>query len=140
MIRDNGAGFYALMDEVAETLAADTKFHSQLIAAVTKAKNKLEDSVAYILENTSKNPKIEGAAATNFLMQIGYVCGGWYHLRSALIAQDKLDSGDGDSRFYENKILAAKFYIMQILPRGSAHGDAITDGVEIGCELNEKSF
>lgn len=140
LIRDSGAGFYALMSEVSETLAAETKLHSQLIDSVTKAKNKLEDSVAYILENTSKNPKIEGAAATNFLMQIGYVCGGWYHLRSALIAQDKLDSGDGDSRFYENKILAAKFYIMQILPRGSAHGDAITDGVEIGCELNEKSF
>ena len=140
LIRDNGAGFQALMQEIAETLESCSEQHLELVTAVAKAKSYLEETVDYILKNTSNIPKFEGAAATNVLMQIGYVCGAWYHLRSAVAAQQKLDKGEGDSRFYQNKLLAAKFYITQLLPRANAHGAAIIEGAEIGCELTEQSF
>ncbi|MCL4131780.1 UNVERIFIED_CONTAM: hypothetical protein GTU68_050838 [Idotea baltica] len=140
LVRDNGAGFQALMSEVDETLAVSSEQHSKLVSGVVKAKADLEEAVAYILKNVTTSPKFEGAVATNFLMQIGYVIGAWYHLRSALIAQQKLDSGAGDSQFYQNKILGAKFYISQILPRASAHGTAIIDGADVGCELSKKAF
>jgi hypothetical protein len=73
-------------------------------------------------------------------MQMGYVCGAWYHLRSFEIAQARVESGVGDTQFYANKLLAARFFINQLLPRATAYGDAVIAGADIGCELSAAAF
>lgn len=139
LVRDGGAGFAALMAEMEQTVA-----QSDGNAAVTKqfidAMHGLQNSVDYILENAGGNANFEGAVAVNFLMQMGYVVGAWYHLRSANIAQQKSAAGEGDVQFMNNKVLAARFFNSQLLPRAAAHSAAIIDGAEIGCELSEAAF
>ena len=107
---------------------------------MASAKADLRAAADYVLENASSSAKFEGAVAYNFLMQMGYVLGAWYHLRSALLANQKIVSGEGDTRFYRNKVLAARFYIRQVMPRASSYGDAVVAGAAIGCELSADAF
>lgn len=139
LVRDSGAGFNALMAEIDATMASfngDTK----LLEQFTGFKNDLQNAAAYIVDNAASSAKFEGAISFNFMMQMGYVVGAWYHLRNINAAQAKLDKGEGDQQFYSNKLLAARFYIQQLLPRATAYGLAVTTGAEIGCELSEASF
>lgn len=139
LVRDNGAGFNALMAEMDESIAAFGD-DSELAMLFHESKSDLQDVASFILENASLSAKFEGAVAVNFLMQIGYVCGAWYHLRSAQIAQQKITSGSSDTQFWMNKVSAARFYIQQLLPRAGAYGKAVVNGSKIGCELTEGSF
>ena len=139
LIRDGGAGFNDLMAEMDKTLS-ENQFDQQLVAQFSNAKQSLERSAAYILENQAKSNKFEGAVSYNFLMQMGYVCGAWYHLRSIAIADQKLSVGEGDSQFYNNKKIEACFYIKQVLPRADYHGGALVGGADIGCELSASVF
>ncbi|MBX2848123.1 MAG: acyl-CoA dehydrogenase [Acidiferrobacterales bacterium] len=140
LIRDNGAGLNALVQEMENTIELASPDLSELAMSLAKAKSSFTETADFILKNAPDNAKFEGAAAFNFLMQAGYVCGGWYHLRGAIAAQNKLDAEEGNSDFYRNKILAAKFFMAQILPRAFAYSDAIIEGGAIGCELSEQAF
>jgi len=138
LIRDSGAGFASLIAEMNETLeSSDDSGLASLFAAY---RDHLELSANYILENADTSAKFEGAVAYNFLMQMGYVCGAWYHVRSAAQAAEKLAAGVGDPQFLQNKVLAARFFVRQLLPRAKAYGDAIIEGANIGCELSSESF
>ena len=61
-------------------------------------------------------------------------------MRSIDAASKKLNSNEGDSKFYDNKVIEARFYIKQVLPRAGAHGTAVVDGANIGCELTAEAF
>jgi len=139
LVRDSGEGFAALMAEMDASLAG-FEGDADLAGQFARFKNDLQAAAAYILENNQSSAKFEGAVATNFLMQMGYVCGGWYHLRSAAAATRKLEAGEGDKRFYENKVIAARFYITQVLPRASSYGEAVIAGANVGCELSADAF
>jgi hypothetical protein len=139
LLRDSGAGFNALMaemDSTIDSLGAAT----DLVSQFAKYKDALQQTVDYILQNSGNDASFEGAISFNFLMQMGYVCGAWYHLRSFEIAQDKLAAKQGDSQFYANKQLAARFFMNQMLPRATAYGDAVIAGADIGCELSAAAF
>lgn len=139
LVRDNGAGFKALMAEMDATLVNDT-VSDAMRTVFSEAKQGLEKAAYYILENHTSSAKFEGAVAYNFLMQMGYVCGAWYHVRSALVAQEQQKTGQGDTRFYENKVIESRFYIDQLLPRAHAYGEAIIYGAKSGCELSAQAF
>lgn len=139
LLRDRGEGFKALMTEMDATIGADND-NPVMTAQFTKAKNDLQNVAEFVLNNADNSAKFEGAVAYNFLMQMGYVCGAWYHLRSAVIAQQNLGAGQGDQQFMQNKVTAARFFIQQMLPRATAYGEAILAGSTVGCELNAASF
>ena len=139
LLRDSGAGFKALMAEMDATISSLGSDHA-LVSQFAKYKDSLQETAQFILDNSASSGSFEGAISFNFLMQMGYVCGAWYHLRSFEIAQAKLDAGEGDAKFYRNKQLAASFFINQMLPRATAYGDAVTQGADIGCELSADAF
>jgi len=139
LLRDSGAGFNALIAEMSASLEG-YKGDTTLATQFSKGKSDLQNAASFILENADNNAKFEGAVAVNFLMQMGYVCGAWYHLRSAVAAQDQIDKEQGDTQFLQNKVLAARFFIQQLLPRASAYGEAIVAGSAIGCELTAAAF
>ena len=74
------------------------------------------------------------------MMQMGFVTGAWYHLRSAKIAGEKQASATGDAAFYTRKHVAAEFYMAQMLPRAAAYGQTVTQGAQIGTQLDSSSF
>ena len=141
LIRDGGAGLTDLMSEIDETInSIESISLKELKDKLTSAKTDLQNSANYILEKNEFSPKMLGAVAYNFLMQMGYVCGAWYHLRAAVQAENKIASAEGDANFYNSKIVAAHFFINQLMPQATSFHHAIIHGSEIGCGLSAEVF
>ena len=87
LLRDSGAGLAALMDEMQATSSNSA---SELAGTFDAALDQLQVSADFILAQANSSPHFVGAVSFNFLMQMGYVLGAWYHCRSDLIAQQKL--------------------------------------------------
>lgn len=140
LIKDGGAGFSALAEEIEASLRHPTTQHQSQQRALEVALKRLRETADFILSHSSSNAFFEGAISFNFLMQFGYVIGAWYHLRSALVAEEKLSGSADDASFYEQKQLAARFYSTQILPRAESLAQAVLSGAEVGVELSPTAF
>ena len=73
-------------------------------------------------------------------MLMGTVLGGWQMARAAFIASQKMASGEGDAYFYQNKIITAKFYMEQIMPRSKAYLGAVLAGNSSVMALSVEAF
>jgi hypothetical protein len=60
--------------------------------------------------------------------------------RAALVAQQKLDAGEGDAGFYKAKIATARFFADHILSQASGLRIAIVDGSAGVLALSEDQF
>ncbi len=79
------------------------------------------------------------AVSVNYLMLTGFVCGGWQMARAALAAQKKLAAGD-DPDFHEAKLITARFYAEQVLPRAVALAQSVKAGGKSMLALAEAQF
>lgn len=142
LLRDGGTGFNTLIAEMDKTIDAVSKDVelTELAACFSAAKNQLQSVAQFILENAKTSGKFEGSISFNFMMQMGFVAGGWYHLRSAKIALDKQANSDAVDTFYQHKAVAAEFYMAQVLPRALAYGQAVTAGANVGSKLSASLF
>jgi alkylation response protein AidB-like acyl-CoA dehydrogenase len=94
----------------------------------------------WLLERARQDRNVAGAASVNWLMLLGYVCGGWLLGQSALKAAMRLESGGGDESFLEAKIVTARFYCEHLLPRAHACLAAIEAGPDSMMALNVDQF
>ena len=85
----------AIAEALAAALAGAEATTGQLVAALDAA------------------PEQALGASFDYLMQCGYLFGGWHLARSALVAQARLADGS-DNPFYERKIATARFYADQV--------------------------
>ncbi|HEU4841671.1 MAG TPA: acyl-CoA dehydrogenase C-terminal domain-containing protein, partial [Ilumatobacteraceae bacterium] len=80
--------------------------------------------------NTAADPNNAFAAATPFLEMAGIVTGAWVLTRAA-IAAVALRAGDGDGfsdDFLDQKVVTARFFATQVLPRAAGLLPAVTAG------------
>ena len=92
-----------------------------------KARDSLGASAMHLAGLAMQN-KLPGAMlqATPFLEQFGCVLLGLHAIMQARIAHEKLADAEGDDvKFYRGKILNARFYTAQLLPRAVAIGKSI---------------
>ncbi|MEM0953561.1 MAG: acyl-CoA dehydrogenase family protein [Pseudomonadota bacterium] len=123
--RDNGAAMVALLVELDQTLSEATALPA-LRDAMAAALADLRASTVRILEAWQSNRSAALASAFDYMMQTGYVMGGWHLLRSAVLAQDRINDGS-DNPFYQRKLATARFYCESVLPRAAGHAGAISD-------------
>jgi hypothetical protein len=122
--RDGGAAMEVLLAEVDETLAALQAHLPELHPALQEATTGLRDSTETILASLRDNRPAALARAFDYMMQTGYVMGGWHLARSALVARQRLDAGS-DNPFYKRKLATARFYMNALLPRAQGYAGAI---------------
>lgn len=96
----------------------------QIGAGLERALAGTEEATEQVLEALAADPAVALGGSFDYLMQCGYLFGGWQLARSALLSSDRLAAGE-DNDFYRRKIATARFYAEQILPRCAAHGGAI---------------
>ncbi len=128
VLRDQGTAMTALIADMRETCDAldNGAEHAALARALKPAVARLEDTTQELLHVGADDPPQALANAFNYLMQAGYVVGGWYQARMALTAAG---AGDESRRgFYEAKIAGARFYSAQILPRAHGYAEAVMAG------------
>jgi alkylation response protein AidB-like acyl-CoA dehydrogenase len=117
----------------AENLAPLGAALSDAVAAARSARQ-------WLLDRAREDRNVAGAAGVNFLMLLGYVCGGWLMGQSALKASARLASGGGDNAFLEAKVVTARFYCEHLLPRAGACLAAIQAGPESMMALSADQF
>ena len=99
----------------------------------------LEEATQLVLE-ASKNDKQEVMAmSVNYLMLLGYVSGGWLMSKAALVVSEKIAKGE-DTNFNQSKLLTARFYAEQILPKSTALLAAIKAGGDVTNGMTEEQF
>jgi alkylation response protein AidB-like acyl-CoA dehydrogenase len=91
-------------------------------------------------EAAMENPDEAGAAAVDYLMYSGYVTLAYFWARMAVIAREKIAAADGDTSFYEGKLMTAKFYFDRLLPRTATLKKTIQSGAENLMQMPEELF
>ncbi len=119
ILGDNGEALQELLDEIHATAddMSDVNGLSGMARALLKAVQSGREARAWLLEHASEDRNVAAAVSVNFMMMMGYLCGGWVMGRSALKAAEILDSGNGDQSFLNTKQMTAQFYFDHLLPR-----------------------
>ena len=141
VIRDNGKAIGELISEIGQTiseLSASDVNQAVIKRALGDASGKLAQATDWLLQNYRHDPNAPGSVAINFLMLMGYVCGGWQMARAALIATEKSNSSSDE--FYRSKIVTARFYAEHYLPRTSGCFSSIRAGSESIMALDAEQF
>ena len=144
LIYDQGLAFRALTNEIDSLLKSwpgdlpdgFKVLHDNLSHALTA----LMDAAAWLLQNGKTNPALTAASATSFLELFGDVLGGYYLVRSALLAQEDLTAKKGNSEFLASKILTARFYATHVLPQCTGLAETICTGAETTVATAEATF
>jgi len=143
VLADTGLGMQRLLQEIAELDARLESCGTELQSvrdAVATGHQRLDEATNWLLEKGQDDPAVVYSAAFDYLMLAGTVIGAWQMGRAAEIAHRELVEKDGDADFYKAKIITAKFYAEQILPRSAAYFDAATSGNSLAMDLPEDQF
>ena len=126
--RDGGGAMSVVLDEVRETIAALESTGDDRLAviatALASALAEQERSTQVVLQALKDDATAAMGASFDYMMQTGYLFGGWQLGRSALVALKQLQAGS-DNPFYEAKIATAQFYAEQVLPRCAGHAGTV---------------
>ena len=143
-VRDGGATARAILAQVRRTEAELESAGSGDLAAIRNqlaaGSKALEEVVDYIVANMKSDIKAVFAGSVPYLKMAGIVLCGWQMARAALIAQQKLDAGEGDARFYQAKIATARFFADYLLSQAPAYRAAIVGGSAGVLALAEDQF
>jgi len=94
----------------------------------------------YFMMAGMKDQLIPVMYATPYLEAFGDVVGGSFLLWGAHIAQEKLDKGvssDAEKKFYEGKVVTARFYMDQLLPNVDRYVTSLKSGDKTSIEVSE---
>jgi alkylation response protein AidB-like acyl-CoA dehydrogenase len=143
-VRDGGATAKAILAQVRATEAELEGAGSGDLAAIRNqlaaGSRALEEVVDYIVANMKSDIKGVFSGSVPYLKMAGIVLCGWQMARAALIAQKKLDSGEGDARFYQAKIGTARFFADHLLSQAAGYRAAIVGGSAGVMALAEDQF
>ncbi|QJD98901.1 acyl-CoA dehydrogenase [Massilia forsythiae] len=135
-VRDGGAVAQAIIARVRETEVALAERQDGVdggdLAAIRRqlaaGSDALGAVVDFVVANARSDVKGVFAGSVPYLKLAGIVLGGWQMARAALVAQQKLDAGEGDAAFYRAKIGTARFFADHILAQAAGMRHAIVEG------------
>ncbi|MEP0356266.1 acyl-CoA dehydrogenase C-terminal domain-containing protein [Paraglaciecola sp.] len=93
-----------------------------------------------IMQRAASNPEELGAASVDYLMYSGYVVVGYFWLKMAVVAQQKIDDGTDDEEFYKAKLHTAKFYFDRLLVRTRSLALSMDSGASNLMSIEEEQF
>jgi alkylation response protein AidB-like acyl-CoA dehydrogenase len=142
ILANNGEVLQGLLDEMQATAEAmsDSDDLAGQSAALKRAVESGREANAWLLENAGRNRNVAGGVSVNFLMMLGYICGGWVMGQSALKAARLLESGGGNESFLRAKLVTAQFYTDHLLPRAGSCLATIKAGDDSIMALNVEQF
>mgnify|MGYP001056017570 CR=1 FL=1 len=128
-----GAAFAELVDGIAAT-ADEARAAGGELAVIGErladGASTLRAASTWLLEHAAEDPNNSLAAATPFLELAGIVTGAWVLTRGALAAA-ALRAGDGggfSDEFLAQKLVTARFFVTQVLPKVHGLLPAVTAG------------
>ncbi|TXG01367.1 acyl-CoA dehydrogenase [Massilia arenae] len=143
-VRDGGAVAKALIAQIRAVEAQLGEVQGEDYAAIARSLREgaaaLEQVVDYVVANVKSDVRAVFAGSVTYLKLAGIVLGGWQMARAALVAQGKLDAGEGDAAFYRAKIATARFFADHILSQAPGLRTSIVDGAAGVLALDVEQF
>ena len=121
--------FISEIGHLAEQLLEDDRLCS-MGQALLDGKEQFREAAVWLGGRLAGQPNDAAAGSVPFMRVAGVVVGAYYLARSAQVARQLLDSGEGDSDFLNDKITVASFYAEQILPTVGGLVPTITQGAD----------
>ncbi|MGB5166542.1 MAG: acyl-CoA dehydrogenase [Woeseiaceae bacterium] len=143
VLADTGRGMQRMLAEM-QDLDAELQAAGDALASVRSAlatgRQRLADATEWLLGKADSDPAAVQLAAFNYMMLSGTVVGAWQMARAALVAQRKLAAGEGNADFFGAKMITARFYAEEVLPRSAGYFEAATSDSSSAMELAEAQF
>ena len=118
--RDGGETMLALVAEMRalaqEMASAPGDDLLAIRSALSASADALEDATKWVAQSVKGELVAALAGSVPFLRLAGTALGGWLLAKSAIAAQNRLASRDGDPAFLEAKLVTARFYAEVVLP------------------------
>jgi hypothetical protein len=141
-LADGGVAVDDLLNEIKADLDKIVEPDLQdIVQAVVESTAIAQQAKARVLAYGEKSDSAAlGAASVNYMMLLGYLCGGWLLAKSASLALEQLSGESADDDFLQAKIVCARFFTEQLLPRTAALSAAIHAGGDSTMTLKEEQF
>jgi len=139
VLSDGGKKLMAMGKTIAEFIEDEgvNEAMQEFINPLADLADKVQKLTQEVGFKAMKNPDEVGAAAVDYLRVVGHLCFAYMFARMAKIALEKKDSGD---RFYEAKLITARFYFTKLLPETAMLIRAARAGVEPLLAMDEALF
>ena len=130
-----------MMQKVAKELEESGNEDVKALAGpLSKAIGALAETSQFIGMTAMGDLRKAVACSVPYLKLWGITAGGWQMARAALIAAEKIASGDADAEFYKAKITTARFYGSHVLTQSAYLKRQITEGSGDVMTLTEAQF
>jgi len=141
-LADNGEALRELLDEIQATADDMSTVESLagMAASLGEAAKAGGEARAWLLDNATADRNAVGGASVNFMMLLGYICGGWVMGQSALKAARLLETGGGDETFLRTKQVTAQFYFDHLLSRTGSCLATVRSGSASMMALDAEQF
>ena len=139
----NGGRALQAFLKIVATEVADAKGHDTLTGfadALEKASGQLQAATMWLMQNAMQKPDNAGAGAVHYMHILGIVATGLMWLRMAKAAAGLLESGEGDSKYLEAKLITARYFAERIMPDAGALRRKIEGGAESLMALDPEMF
>ncbi|NJN47527.1 MAG: hypothetical protein HC808_14815 [Candidatus Competibacteraceae bacterium] len=131
--------FFGEIGSYCEQQMADPEM-APFVQPVMGALEHMFEASGWMVDNGMKNPEHAGAAATDMLYIMALVTMGYMWVRIVKAAKEKIASGEGDTQFYQDKLVLAKFFFERMMPDSAAHLAKLKSGADTLMALSEESF
>jgi hypothetical protein len=131
--------FFAMIDE--EIAAAKQVAELKDVAErLEKALGEQKAATMWFMQNAMANPNHLGAGAHHYMHIMGIVTLGFFWLKMAKVALNKLAGEPEDKAFYEAKLVSANYYAERFLPDAGALRRKLEAGSEYMMTLPAEAF
>ena len=141
VLGDGGEQLRLLIDELLDAAGnCRAEALAGMAQAVAQRLQEWRNLSAEVIDACRCDPQEIGAVSVDFLAYSGYVVLAALWLRAAETASAALAAGSQDNAFYQAKIQAATFYWRRLLPRATAHCEALRGGAQCLMSLDQAHF
>ncbi len=131
--------FFKIVDEECAAAKQDEKL-ADFATRLEKACGELKAATMWFMQNGMTNPNNVGAGAYSYMHIMGIVSLGLMWLRMAKVAVEKLGNSADNVKFYETKLVTARFFAERIMPEAGALRRKIETGSESIMALEPDMF
>ncbi len=118
----------------------DNEDLAEFIFPFMKAFAKLQQVTLQLGQKAMKNRDEAGAAGTDYLRMFALVVMGYVWLKMIEVSKAKIISGEGNTKFYKNKIKTGRFFFERVLPEANTRFRIIMSGAKTLMDHNEDAF
>lgn len=130
ILRDGGAALNAYMKDIQDVIAAVKDGAGDDLAAIhdnlAQAYEAVSTASTKIGELAKEDLDYVAAISVPYLKALSGLSAGVMMARSALAANDHMQSGAGDMAFLSQKMISARFYAENFLPMAVAHAKSVS--------------